>query len=163
MAEGFARTYGADVIETQSAGLAPAPSISALTIKVMRKRNIDMSHAWPKSLYEAPGGPFDLIVNMSGYSLPDEVRNPVREWTVKDPISFGEPVYEEVASQIEGLVMGLILELRSQRTAPAPISGQQADAAAAAPASENQPVAPRPPVPAGPGGSRMYRRTRERK
>jgi arsenate reductase len=155
MAEGFARAYGADVMEVQSAGLTPAPSVSALTIKVMRRRNIDMSHVWPKSLEEAPGGPFDLIVNMSGYALPEQIRNPVREWTVKDPIAFPEPVYEEVAQQIESLVVGLVLELRGRRTADA--SG--GDKAVSKP-EQAQPEE-RPPIPIGPGGSRMDRR-RER-
>ena len=150
MAEGFARAYGSDVMEPQSAGLAPAALISPLTIKVMNQRNVDMSHASPKSLYEAPGGPFDLIVNISGYDLPKDIKNPVREWTVQDPISYGEPVYETVAQQLETLVMALIIELRSQQTL-APSSPQVAKPAAG------------PPTPVGPGGSRMYRRNRETK
>ena len=35
------------------------------------------------------------------------------EWQVRDPIGQKEEVYREVARQIEGLVMRLILELRA--------------------------------------------------
>ena len=37
MAEGFARSYGADVMEAHSAGLAPAVSVPSLTRQVMRR------------------------------------------------------------------------------------------------------------------------------
>ena len=77
-----------------------------------------------------------------GDALPREITNPVREWTVLDPIAYGEDVYEQVASKIEGLVMQLILELR--RTGPPR-------------ALEPKPEG-RTPFPLGPGGSRMYRR-----
>jgi arsenate reductase len=117
MAEGFARAYGSDVIDAQSAGLAPALFVSPLTIEIMGRRNIDVSEAWPKAIDEAPGGPFDLIVNLSGYSLPGDLQ-PVREWTVLDPIRYGEEVYDQVAAKIEGLVMQLLIEFREQ-AAPA--------------------------------------------
>jgi arsenate reductase len=148
MAEGFARSYGADVIEAQSAGLAPAPVISPLTLQVMAERNIDMSHAWPKSIYDAPGGPFDLVVNISGFPLPSGFHISVREWTVQDPIAYGRDVYEEVAQDLEARVMQLILELRGQPKAgePRPVA--------------SPPAGKRGPFPMGPGGSRRYRRNR---
>jgi arsenate reductase (thioredoxin) len=149
MAEGFARRYGGDVMMAQSAGLYPAGTVSQLTIATMKKRNIDMSGVWPKSIFEAPGAPFDLIVNISGYPLPGEIQAASIEWTVRDPIAFGEAIYEEVADKIEGLVMSLILQLRS--AAPSPPANA---AAAEAPKSDGG------PVPIGPGGSRMYRRGR---
>jgi arsenate reductase len=148
MAEGFARSYGGDVMTAQSAGLYPAANVSPLTIATMKKRNIDVSGAWPKSIYEAPGGPFELIVNISGCPLPDDVEAASIDWTVQDPIAFGEPMYEEVANKIEGLVMGLVLQMRST------LPGTPTKAPAAeAPKSE-------PALPMGPGGSRMYRRGR---
>ena len=38
-------------------------------------------------------------------------------WGVRDPIGLPESVYRDVVQQIEGLVMGLILNLRSGREA----------------------------------------------
>ena len=40
----------------------------------------------------------------------------VLEWPVRDPIGEPEAVYRAVAAQIEGLVMRLILDLRSADT-----------------------------------------------
>jgi arsenate reductase (thioredoxin) len=114
MAEGFARAYGADVLIPSSAGLAPAISVAALTHKVMLEKNIDLGHAYPKSM-EMVKGSFDLIINMSGQPLPDDVGAPVEEWTVQDPIGRSEEVYREVRDQIEQRVMRLVLAMRARK------------------------------------------------
>ncbi len=69
MAEGFAKHYGADVMETSSAGLAPATLVAPLTRQAMLEhKHIDLSPHWPKSVFEVTG-PFDIIVNLSGEPL----------------------------------------------------------------------------------------------
>jgi protein-tyrosine-phosphatase len=113
MAEGFARTYGADVMIAASAGTSPAANIAPLTRQVLAARNVRIDDHFPKDLDIAAREPFDLIVNMSGQKLPLESSAAIREWSVRDPIGEKEPVYQAVAEQIEGLVMRLILELRS--------------------------------------------------
>ena len=121
MAEGFARAYGGDVLESFSAGVAPASIVSPLTIQVMRERNIALAGHFPKSPEELGPQRFDLVVNMSGYPLPFPVPGTVREWNVRDPMGARESVYRDVAQQIETLVMQLILEVRAQdRPAPRP-------------------------------------------
>jgi arsenate reductase len=112
MAEGFARTYGSDVLEPASAGLAPAVGVAEPTRKVMLEKNIDISEQFPKGLDEVDLPRFDLVVNMSGYPLAGPLSATLREWSVRDPIGEKEQVYRQVADQIEGLVMQLILELR---------------------------------------------------
>lgn len=112
MAEGFARTYGADVMHVWSAGLAPAPIVQPLTVQVMDQKNIDIRDQFPKSVDELELNAFDVIVNMSGIPLPVSVRGEVRRWTVVDPITQPEAVYQEVRDQIEALVMQLILDMR---------------------------------------------------
>lgn len=116
MAEGFALRYGNDVIEPASAGLAPANLVAPLTRKAMLEtKQIDLSEHWPKSVFEV-AGPFDMIVNMSGYPLPPVlVGKELRAWTVPDPITGDESVHQEVANQIEALVQQLILELRQRK------------------------------------------------
>ena len=52
------------------------------------------------------------MVNMSGFPLPDDITVPTRDWIVQDPIGESYETYCKVRDQIEGLVMGLILELR---------------------------------------------------
>jgi arsenate reductase len=113
MAEGFARAYGAGVVNPMSAGLYPATSVSRLTREVMADRRIDISDHFPKGFGEVPVETFDIVVNMSGHPLPPELRPDVLEWTVDDPMGFDRPVYEEAASHIEGLVRNLIEQIRS--------------------------------------------------
>lgn len=113
MAEGFAKAYGADVISAVSAGLSPATMIAPLTRQILEERNVRIDDHFPKGLDVAARQPVDLLVNMSGHpvSLPGV---PAVEWRVRDPIGLKDTVYREVATQIEGLVMKLVLELRAQ-------------------------------------------------
>jgi protein-tyrosine-phosphatase len=113
MAEGFARTYGSDVMTVASAGLSPAPIVQLLTKKVMQDKNINIDSQFPKSLDDVDVSSFDLIINMSGMKLP-AARMPIemREWKVEDPIGRSEEVYNAVRDQLEMAVMRLILELR---------------------------------------------------
>ena len=114
MAEGFARTYGADVMEAQSAGLGPAMSVSSMTIDTMKEKNIDMSEAVPKGVDGVDRNGISLIVNISGQKLP--VRGvTVLDWDVRDPIGRDEKVFREVRDEIERRVMELILQLRAQQ------------------------------------------------
>jgi len=112
MAEGFARTYGADVLAPSSAGLAPAPGIAQDTIRTMDEKNIDLRQQFPKSFYAAELSEFDLIVNMSGFGLPPGIAAPARDWDVPDPIGEDYETHCKVRDQIERSVMSLILELR---------------------------------------------------
>lgn len=114
MAEGFARRYGSDVLIAKSAGLNPATNIMPMTRKVMAERNIDLGDVLPKPVSDHQGEPFDLVVNISGRPAP-ELRAPVREWKVKDPMGQKEDAYRAAADEIERLVMQLILELRVLR------------------------------------------------
>lgn len=114
MAEGFARKYGSDVIEAASAGLAPAPIIQPLTIKVMADKGIQIDEQFPKDLSSLPLSTFDVMINMSGVRLPGRLQMEVRDWQVPDPIGLPEEVYVRVRDQIEMLVMQLILELRRE-------------------------------------------------
>ncbi|MFB3776202.1 MAG: low molecular weight phosphatase family protein [Bryobacteraceae bacterium] len=112
MAEGFARVYGEGVWEVESAGLMPAVIIAPPVRVVMDERKIDLGDQFPKPLEWVRLESFDLIVNMSGYPLPDGIGVPVREWNVDDPIGRSEKVYRRVRDQIEGLVRDLLEELR---------------------------------------------------
>ena len=112
MAEGFARAYGSDSIDAQSAGLSPAMIIAPLTKQVLGEKNVRIDDHFPKGLEMVARRPFDLIVNMSGAKLAIPGAR-VLDWPVQDPIGQKEEVYRSVAAQIEGLVMRLILDLRS--------------------------------------------------
>jgi arsenate reductase len=114
MAEGFARTLGADVLIAQSAGLAPALAVAPLTHYVMLEKNIDLGDCYPKEL-EHLEGEFDLTINMSGYDLPPHSSAQVEVWDVCDPIGESEEVFRHVRDEIEQRVLKLIQRLRSRK------------------------------------------------
>ena len=114
MAEGFARTYGSDVLIASSAGLAPAGIVSPLTRKIMLEKNIDLGDVLPRPVDERLLEGCNLIVNISGQKLPAPPGIAVEDWKVRDPIGESEKVFQDVANEIEQLVMRLILKLRAQ-------------------------------------------------
>ena len=112
MAEAFANRYGSDVLIAASAGLSPALCVAPDTRRAMREKNIDIDHHFPKSLSQLSKSRFDLIVNMSGFPLPDSLAAQVRRWDVQDPISMDYEQHCSIRDQIETLVINLIIELR---------------------------------------------------
>jgi protein-tyrosine-phosphatase len=113
MAEAFARSYGGDILEVRSAGLAPAAIIQPLTRQTLAARNLRIDDQFPKGLDVFTREPFDVVVNLSGQHVPPLGRLQI-DWKVDDPIGQKESVYQAVADQIEHLVMRLILQLRSE-------------------------------------------------
>ena len=116
MAEGFARTYGSDVMLAASAGIAPALMVAADTHRAMKEKNISLDDHFPKSVEQLSKARFDLIVNMSGVELPESLGT-IRTWKVRDPIGTKYDVHCAVRDEIEKLVMDLILQMRRE-TAP---------------------------------------------
>ena len=112
MAEGFARTYGSDVLIPASAGLAPAAAVAPDTLRAMDEKNIDLRDHFPKSLRHLGRADFDLVVNMTSFFLPMEFKGRIMDWEVADPVSMEYARHCEVRDEIEHLVMKLILELR---------------------------------------------------
>jgi arsenate reductase len=114
MAEGFARTYGSDVIIPASAGLSPAMRILPNTIRAMQEKGIDLTEQFPKSLQHVGRTHFDFVVNMSGYELPVDMRTSVLYWNVPDPVTMDYEKHCAVRDQIESMVMRLIIQLRQE-------------------------------------------------
>jgi arsenate reductase len=113
MAEGFARTYGSDVMIAASAGLSPAKAVAPDTVRAMDQKNIDIRDHFPKSLRQMGRAHFDLVVNMSGFFLPKEFKWRIVDWEVDDPVFMEYAEHCEIRDLIERLVMALILELRA--------------------------------------------------
>jgi len=113
MAEGFASARGAGMLVAASAGLRPAGIVVEQTVRAMAEKNIDISSYSSKALRLDEANKYDLIVNMSGFRLPDGVRVPVVKWAVPDPIGESDEVYAQVRDRIEALVMELVKDLRT--------------------------------------------------
>lgn len=160
MAEGFARKYGHDVLSAWSAGLAPAPIVQPLTILVMEDKNIDISQQFPKSVDELELNAFDVIINMSGLSLPANIQAEVRVWDVADPMGQSGPVYLAVRDLIEDLVMQYILELRRRVRAQRPLPRVNTRAAAAPVLQPGQTASKTPKVVGQPGQRMGFGRMR---
>ena len=118
MAEAFARGYGQDALVAASAGLTPALAVMPDTVRAMADKEIDLRDQFPKSIHHMRRSRFDLVVNMTGLPLPDDVSAPVEEWSVPDPVSMDYEEHCEVRDQVERLVMNLILKLRREQQAP---------------------------------------------
>ncbi|HTS24656.1 MAG TPA: low molecular weight phosphatase family protein [Bryobacteraceae bacterium] len=118
MAEAFARAYGSDVLVPASAGLTPAMGIAEDTMRAMHQKNLDLRDHFPKSIRHLGRAQFDIIINMSGFDLPDTVGTTVRSWDIPDPVYLSFEEHCEVRDAIERLVMGLILELRKGQQEP---------------------------------------------
>jgi len=116
MAEGFAAHYGGDVLIAESAGLVPAGVVVNETVRSMAEKKIDISAQYSKALQVHQTDQYDLIVNMSGFSLPDAVRTPTVTWVVPDPIGQSDQIYAHVRDQIEALVLQLISDFRQKRS-----------------------------------------------
>lgn len=114
MAEAFARAYGKDVLIAASAGVAPALMVAADTQRAMKEKNLSLDDHFPKSVEQLRAIHFDLVINMSGVELPEDLKSPVRTWKVRDPIGTKFDVHCEIRDEIEKLVMELILELRRE-------------------------------------------------
>ena len=125
MAEAFARSYGHDVIIPASAGLAPAMRLAPDTIRAMAEKNIDLRDQFPKSLRHLGRSEFDLVVNLSGSAVPEDLaaKTKVLEWEVEDPVYMEYEEHCEIRDLIEKKVMALIIEMR-QAIAPSKMRGQ---------------------------------------
>ena len=112
MAEGFARTYGSDVLVAASAGLSPAHRVASDTIRAMEEKNIDIRAQYPKSLRQLGRAEFDIVVNMSGSFLPEKVAGLIVDWEVADPVFMEYGEHCGIRDDIERRVMQLIIDLR---------------------------------------------------
>ncbi len=117
MAEGFARAYGSDVMEAQSAGLGPAPGMPIQTIETMKEKNIDLSEAFPKGIDAIDRNGLALIVNITGQRLPVKTSVPVVDWNVDDPMGRDDRTFQLTRDEIERRVMDLIMWMRAQQMA----------------------------------------------
>jgi len=126
MAEGFARTYGSDVMIAASAGLMPAYAVAPQTVRAMDEKNIDLRDQFPKALRNLGRADFDLVVNMSGFFLPPDFKDwRVVDWEVEDPVQMEYQEHCEIRDRIESLVMKLVLELRVRPASQLPGLGSR--------------------------------------
>ncbi len=115
MAEAFAKAYGGDAVEAESAGLAPVLAVPEITKAMMREKGIDMGGHFPKALVHMDLKSYDMIVNMSGMPIHAPQGVNVEVWHIDDPVGAGDRKMREVRDEIEQRVTGLLIRLRRQQ------------------------------------------------
>jgi protein-tyrosine-phosphatase len=118
MAEGFANCYGSDILKAESCGFAPVPRVPDHGIAAMLEKNIDISKHVSRRYNPQNEGLADVVVNMSGYSLPGPQPQNLIEWNVVDPYGKSLLDFQRTRDSLETMVMSLILDLRRQSKKP---------------------------------------------
>ena len=112
MAEGFARSLGADVIEPYSAGSQPASRIHPMTVEAMHEVGVDMSGAQSKSLQALPVQQFDIAISLCEDSCPTTMAKEHRQWDIPNPDTCSPEQFRQVRDGIRRHVEQLVQELR---------------------------------------------------
>ena len=114
MAEGFARTLGAGVIEVASSGLE-ASEVDPKAQEAMAKIGIDISNQTSKPLSDFKPEDYDAVISLCGcgVNLPSAwvLREVFQDWQLDDP--EGEPIetFHWVRDEIKGRVASLLAKV----------------------------------------------------
>lgn len=117
MAEGYARTWGSELMDTKSAGTYAIGFINAPVIEVMQEEGIDISDGHPKQITREMVEEADLVIALGGdpeLIFPVLLRNKLITWPTPDP--FGESVERtrEIRDMIKVRVSDLIIDLSKE-------------------------------------------------
>ena len=112
MAEGFARTLGANQVLAYSAGSRPAGFVAGGAIDVMKEKGIDISDHFSKSVEDFRGQSFDAVVTMGcGDACPWVPAKQRFDWQIPDPIGQSPEFFREVRDRIETEVRDLLKKI----------------------------------------------------
>jgi arsenate reductase len=115
MAEALARAYGDDVLEAHSAGIHPAARISRRTRAVLEEKGVSLAAgASTKHISSFDLNQFDVIVNLSEYSLP-ETSTLVLKRVLRDPTKGDADAFRDVREDVDQMVRYLIKHFRYAR------------------------------------------------
>lgn len=114
MAEGFARTLGAEKISVTSSGLE-ASYIDPLTVQVMADIGIDISNQTSKALGDFKPQDYDVVISLCGcgVNLPAEwvTREVFADWQLEDPEGESMETFYKVRDLVKERVEQLIVSL----------------------------------------------------
>ena len=92
MAEGMVRKFGGSILQAESAGLRPGPTVAPHGLDVMAEVGIDLAGHRPHSI-QAVESPIDMVISLCEVIAPGQDLFPraVRHhWRIPDPIG-GDP------------------------------------------------------------------------
>lgn len=113
MAEGFARKFGKDVLETYSAGSKPSKKVNSDAIKVMKESGIDISSYKPKGFKDLPITTFDYVITLGcGDICPFIPAKKHIDWHIDNPKGKDIEYFRETRDFIDDKVKWLIQEIK---------------------------------------------------
>ena len=119
MAEGFARTLGAGLLEAHSGGSAPLGHVLPEAVAVMLERGIDISGHASKGFDEAwIRERCDVVVTMGcgDDACPAFVGKKLLDWDLEDPKGKDLTAFRRVRDDIEVRVRALVAEAQVQKS-----------------------------------------------
>jgi glutathione/glutaredoxin type arsenate reductase len=118
MAEGFARTLGAEKIAVNSSGLE-ASQVDPITVDVMSEVGIDISNQTSKALSDFNPEDFDAVISLCGcgVNLPEAwvLREVFQDWQLDDPEGESIDTFRRVRDEVKERVENLIESLSTQK------------------------------------------------
>ncbi|TAK07427.1 MAG: arsenate reductase ArsC [Candidatus Manganitrophaceae bacterium] len=112
MAEAFARIYGKEKADVNSAGSRPSGQIHPKAIEAMWEIGYDLTRHTSKSLKEVPDIEYDAVITMGCGEACPSVRGKRREdWMIPDPKHLSPRPFREIRNSIERRVKDLLKEL----------------------------------------------------
>ena len=118
MAEGFAREFGGDSIQSWSAGTHPSGVVSEESIRMMEEINIDIAHQRSQGLNTIPFDEIDIVVSMARPAhelVPPHFTGRTLDWEVPDPLGGSTDYYRSVRDDIGARVRDLLDELNTTK------------------------------------------------
>ena len=116
MAEAIARQTAKDVIDAESAGLAPLGHVAEMTRRVLVAQGYSAEGLASKPIAQKAWDEADLIINMSGQPREMAFRkfDKVEDWDVEDPYGENAEVYQRILLEIEKRVGELAERMRKK-------------------------------------------------
>lgn len=109
MAEGFAREYGAGIVEAYSAGTQPSGTVDPRAVEVMHEAGIDISGQGSKGFADLPAKEFDIVIGMGcGDTCPLVPSRGRLTWDISDPKGADIRAFRAVRDDIRDHVLELI-------------------------------------------------------
>jgi arsenate reductase len=114
MAEGFAKTLGAEKIAVSSSGLASS-EVDPITVQVMAEIGIDISGQTSKALNDFNADDYDAVISLCGcgVNLPEAwvLREVFADWQLDDPEGHDIDTFRRVRDEVKERVISLIASL----------------------------------------------------
>ena len=120
MAQAFARTYGGDRVDAQSAGSRPSGRVNPKAVAAMAELGYDLGTHSSKGLNDFNGTEIDAVVTMGcGDACPSVPAARRDDWPLPDPREMAPAGFNAVRDEIERRVLALLAQIRADAGAPA--------------------------------------------